>query len=96
MRNKTAIVDFAWENVESASTKSIYVDAAGGEYTSEKGEGFANTTNAILFLVNELIYKRGLFDPYNFSDSDRGAYSQKDLNDAISQLIVELHDVVSL
>jgi hypothetical protein len=92
MRDKTAIVDYARDNAEPAFTKFVYADTAGGEYASESGESFANTANEILFLVDDFIHKRGLFDPHNFSDSDWGAYSQKDLNDAISQLIVELHN----
>lgn len=89
MSTKNNLANYALNNAQSAAQEVIYVDAAGGAYASELGQDFADTANAILFLVDEFVYKRGLFDVH----SNEGTYSQKDLNGAISQLIVELHNI---
>lgn len=89
MKNTNAIIAYLRNNVKLADSKPTYVDAAGGEYASELGQDFADTANAILFLVDDFIYKRGPFDVHSSGE----ACSQKDLNGAISQLIVELHNI---
>ena len=92
MTKRNYLDDYARDNAEPAVTKFVYLDTTGREYASEGGENFANTTNAILLLVDDFNNKRGVFDPHNFSDSDWAESTQEDLNDAISQLMVDLHN----
>lgn len=77
------LVEYVKANVGPAFCNAIYEDEAGGEY---KDEAFADATNAIIYLVADFIDKKGIFN-----ENLNYIFTRKDLEEAISHIMVDLN-----